>query len=280
MVLDDQIAVFRSAISVVVPGSGPLTDLIAALIGLGAVRNAQLNRLELKINDVRDAPFKRGQALLAEARDVGGDSNALLAQAADKFGDAHAVYEREPEFSCWAAMNVSTLQYARGNRASAQHWLVKAHSEAVEAIEARCAMAGRVSVGKITVPTGQAAAGSKWVATALAGGVGLIVFVLLTGIAGPKVGAAAGVGGFIAAIFVAGIAFSSLETAGNTATQALERRYNQRLAAAQQLAEFVDVAEIFGRKLNLNQTTMPRYELESDASSLEIKYLPITTARV
>jgi len=280
MVLDDQITAFRKAINVVVPGSGPVTDLIAALIGLGAVRDAQLNRLELKIDDVRDAPFKRGQALLAEARALGGNSNALLGQAADKFGDAHATYQREPELSCWAAMNVSSLQYALGNRASAQHWLVKAHTEAVKAIEARCAMAGRVSVGKITVPTEQAAAGSKWVASALAGGVGLIVFILLTGIAGPKIGAAAGVGGFIASFFVAGAAYSGLESAGNAATEALERRYNQRLAAAQQLAEFVRASETFGTELNLNQTTMPRYKLEADSSSLEIKYLQITTAQV
>ena len=51
-VVSDTMAVLRSALCLVFPGSAKTMDVVAALVGLGDARNVQLDRIERKIEVV------------------------------------------------------------------------------------------------------------------------------------------------------------------------------------------------------------------------------------
>lgn len=141
-------AVLRSASNLFgPPGSARVVDLISAVVGLGEARDVQLNRIEQKIDDVRDLPWRRGQSLVREAMEMPDRRDAKLLQAAEKFEEAYDMYQREPTFSFWAALNAAAIFSALNDHMKARYHIANAYREGQKAVEIQCKSAPKIAVG-------------------------------------------------------------------------------------------------------------------------------------
>jgi hypothetical protein len=202
----------------------------------------------------------RGQQLLREARDVPENSRETLGQAAEKFGDAHSNYEREPDFSFWAALHVATISYALAQEGKARHWLVMAHAEAVEAIQTQCTMADRLSVGRAVVSTRHARNGAY-----ILGGVGSLALVafLVAAVVGAASGSVAlGGSGVLALVIIASQIVKSGEEVAAVTASPLQKRFENRLAIARELDIAVDTIEGFAVRFGVDQSRLSHHELQ------------------
>lgn len=166
-----------------------LPKALTSLIGLQNEAQAQINRIEGKVDLLVGRPYKAAlmQLQLAAQPSLTDEYRIQhLDRAVDYFSEAVAVAsDADLVPQSWAYMGLSSVYHLKHQSAEARHWAEQAHASAVKAVELACDRAEKLPLGRIPVKTKHVGAlvqvGSVIVGVGLIAGVAS--YVLRNGIA-------------------------------------------------------------------------------------------------